>query len=404
MKILIINAHWYNRGDEAALRAMIDELVAYFPSIQIKVHIIGGGGEYFPYQGSIQELDGMVPAGGRIRWIDFWFRYITRGRIGFRIESSKFMAEIEDSDFVLHSPGGPSIGDIYKKTEFEYLCRLMLVRRLKKHYAFYAPSMGPFKNKKNDWIRKRILNSADFIAVREPISAHYLKEYGVDDKVIVTLDSAFQHPIDVEKYGTQFQNDNNLRSFIEKYDIVIGVTITDLMWNPKYAGKVSLSNNINKVFKEFVNYLNELGYGVVFIPQLFGKGNDEIYMRGFASEDCYVLPECKENDCYYQQYVISRMYAVIGMRYHSNIFAAKMGTPFISISYEQKMSGFMEKANLLDYCIDITKLSAEKLKDTFEKLCRNYKSYSNYLQVKRVDWQKEAHKTTEMVEELIGRL
>ena len=44
-------------------------------------------------------------------------------------------------------------------------------------------------------------------------------------------------------------------------------------------------------------------------------------------------------------------YAIIGMRYHSNIFSAKAGTPFISISYEQKMAGFMNKMNLEKYCI-----------------------------------------------------
>ena len=37
------------------------------------------------------------------------------------------------------------------------------------------------------------------------------------------------------------------------------------------------------------------------------------------------------HDCYFQQYIISLIKAVVGMRYHSNIFSAKMGTPFVSV-------------------------------------------------------------------------
>lgn len=64
-------------------------------------------------------------------------------------------------------------------------------------------------------------------------------------------------------------------------------------------------------------------------------------------EDNYfvICSDDEKYDTYFQQYVIGCMYAVIGMRYHSNIFSAKMGTPFISISYEQKMQGFMKKWN-----------------------------------------------------------
>ena len=38
MKIVIINCHWDNRGDEAAIRAMIDELRVKYPSADIYVY------------------------------------------------------------------------------------------------------------------------------------------------------------------------------------------------------------------------------------------------------------------------------------------------------------------------------------------------------------------------------
>lgn len=47
-------------------------------------------------------------------------------------------------------------------------------------------------------------------------------------------------------------------------------------------------------------------------------------------EDNYfvICSDDEKYDTYFQQYVIGCMYAVIGMRYHSNIFSAKMGTPY----------------------------------------------------------------------------
>lgn len=85
---------------------------------------------------------------------------------------------------------------------------------------------------------------------------------------------------------------------------------------------------------------------MIFIPQLYGNGNDYDLMSQYvtSSESCYVVKADSDlYDAYFQQFLISKLYMVIGMRYHSNIFSAKMGTPFVSISYEQKMQGFMKK-------------------------------------------------------------
>ena len=95
------------------------------------------------------------------------------------------------------------------------------------------------------------------------------------------------------------------------------------------------------------------------------------------------------------------MYAVIGMRYHSNIFAAKMGTPFISVSYEQKMSGFMKIAELDKYCIDINDLSEKSVMETFDNLCEHYNEYKQDLQSRKSIWQRKAHETTDKVIDII---
>ena len=146
------------------------------------------------------------------------------------------------------------------------------------------------------------------------------------------------------------------------------MTITDLLWHPVYSKNPAISKKIHDVFHEFLSSLTKAGYGVVFIPQLYGNGNDYDLMRTFCCDtnDYFVVTASDERyDTYFQQYLIGQLYAVIGMRYHSNIFSAKMGTPFISISYEQKMKGFMEKMNLAEYCIDLKTLSKDTIENRF---------------------------------------
>lgn len=100
-------------------------------------------------------------------------------------------------------------------------------------------------------------------------------------------------------------------------------------------------------------------------------------------------------DTYFQQYVIGKLYAVVGMRYHSNIFSAKMGTPFVSISYEQKMKGFMEKMGLPQYCIPVESLTESELKSKFNDMISAYEEYKNLLENKHEAMLKQAYSSTE---------
>lgn len=403
MKITIVHAHWNNRGDEAALRALIDEVVAKYPGAEINVYVLVRDVKQFPYtEPNIHLFNMQYPK--RKNKLDYWLSCISKGKIAIFKNSKEFIKMVKGSDLVLHAPGGPSIGDIYFNNEEKYLLRLNLVRKMGIRYAFYAPSMGPFKseNAGRNRLRKKVLEGAEFIYLREGQSADYVKEFGVKDKEIkVSLDSAFQHYGDEEIYGRQLAEYTDLNNFLKSYDRVVGMTTTDLKWHPVHGQNPELKENIKKSFDEMIDYLGKKGIGVLFVPQLFGEHHDMKYMKSFAGDNCFVMDET--HDCYFQQYVIGKLYAVIGMRYHSNIFSAKMGTPFVSVAYEQKMSGFMEISGLSDYCIPIKDLSAKALIDKFEKLENNYSAYKNILAQKKEEWVKKSHLTTDEVFEVLDR-
>ncbi|HEX3048161.1 MAG TPA: polysaccharide pyruvyl transferase family protein [Bacillota bacterium] len=404
MNLLIVNTHWNNRGDEAAFRAMIDTILEEHPDA--KLWVLMNRIKQFPYHDhpKVAVIPKFFPT--RKNLLEMPLILLSHGRLALFDNSRAFCGALRKADLVIHAPGGPSIGDIYAAEEWRYLTRLFLAIWCNKPIFFYAPSMGPFQNRVRNLMRRFILNKAACICVREGLSQRQLDSLNLKQEVHVTLDAAIQNTIDSQKELLKLKEYGALNDFLSSPQRIVGVTITNLQWNPRYQGNLALSENIRFVFTKFLEYLTNKGYKILFIPQLFGDQNDSDYMNSFINlnnnHDLFVLSD--QYDVYFQQFIISKVYALIGMRYHSNIFAAKMSIPFISISYEQKMKGFMEKVKLSDYCLDINDLTAQNLSDLFEQMEREYDNYRNQLLMISSDIKRESSRTNEYLNGIIKKL
>lgn len=401
MNLLIIHAHNANRGDEAAVTAMVKELRGIYPDAKITISING----YTPYPNlpeDIKQIDRLPKLRSRVAQLEYFIILATKGKVAFTKEGKVFMKALWEADLVLHAPGGPSIGDIYDKPERLYLWRLDLVRRMGIPYMFYAPSMGPFHNPKRSKLRKKVLLGAKRIVLRDPISVKYLKEFLPEVPVEQALDSALQHEVDAEVNEKKLRGYKELMSFLDAHPKCIGVTITDLKWHPKHKTDPMIER-IPASFHPFIEKKVEEGYGIVFIPQLYGSGNDTRLMKEYMLKEHTFMVDAFSDvyDAYFQQYLIGKLYAVVGMRYHSNIFSAKMSTPFVSVSYEQKMSGFMRSIDLYDYCVEVAELSSERLQEKFRMLEENHDTYKQQLEALHEYMRTESYKTTKVVQEIL---
>jgi colanic acid/amylovoran biosynthesis protein len=401
MNIFVINAHSDNRGDEAAIKAMTDELLRLYPTAEITISRQGGA-DYPCMDKRVKQIKRFPVNGSKIDQLSFFVSIFTKGKLAITKDGKEFLNTVRKADIVLHAPGGPSIGDIYGQVEWLYLLRLDLIRRMNKRYMFYAPSMGPFHNKRNNRLRKKVILSAEKIILRDPISIEYLKQFMPEVKVEHAMDSALQHDITETRLETTYNDSNEIKEFLENHKRVIGLTITDLRWHPVY-GKSNVATQIEQTFKCFIKEKVDAGYGIIFVPQLYGEGNDYELMKKYMLEkNTYILAADRdEYDTYFQQYLIGKLYAVIGMRYHSNIFSAKMGTPFVSVSYEQKMQGFMESVELSDYCLPVHELSYEHLNDKFAMLENNYERYRDKLRTIHDYMREKSYYTTQVVKDLL---
>ena len=390
--IVIVNAHWNNRGDEAALRAVIKGIKAKFAESSITILFKDGKSiEQFPYH-DIKYVESKF----RTPIWNIWFTVLFKGLLGINKTLKNIVRVLNKADLIVYSPGGSVINKrFWWIKQMEYLTPFICSRIYSIPMVVAAPSIGPFNLDKKNRLLNWLLTAPKVFCVREELSAKYLNEIGIKKNVYVTIDSAFYDEVDKNENQTKLENYKELGEFLNTYKKVIGITITDFAWHVKYCKDEFLSQNIRQSFTQFIELLNIRGYGVLFIPQLFGNQNDVDYMNGFSRKNTFTLSP--DFDTYFQQYIISKLHAVVGMRYHSNIFSAKMGIPFIAIVYEEKMQGFIQLAGLDELAIDLNDLNFNNLIDKFTLLESNYNSIRKNLTSSLPEWQKLAEQTINLI-------
>lgn len=399
-KILLVNAHWSNHGDEAAVFAIVEEIFKNRPNAEVSLVIK----DKKEMKGELQVKNHVVSYTSNQflpKTTDYFLQLFTNGRIGKNAAMKKMMALMKEADVIVYAPGGSVINDrFWWRKQLEYLLPLWYAKRHKKPLYVASPSVGPFEKKYRlrNFIRKRVFSSTEYLFVREQMSYDYLKNIGAEKTAKVTVDSAFCSEVEFDVQARILAEDRELTSFLERYPKVVGVTITELDWNVKFLEN-HMGNKIYNEMQTFLDYLYREGFGVVLIPQLFGNQDDRSLLEKYrqVSGNTFVLkPEYSAD---FQQYLISKLYMVIGMRYHSNIFAAKMGVPFLPIMYEEKMESFVKEADLEQYAVYVEDISADILRKKFLEIVKLYDVYQSELIERNIEWKRRAEVTKDSIAE-----
>lgn len=400
LNILIIHANWRNRGDEAAIRAMIDSVRSEFPVSSMRIMVAAETVEDFPYDDiGILPIYPFRP----VETLDSLLTLLLLGRYSLFRSGRKFLRAVDEADVVIHAPGGPTIGDTYgdRISRFNYLYRILFSRVVKrKKVFFYAPSMGPFNDRLMNPLRSFILKRVGEIVLREDVSAKHLKDQlGIESTV--TLDSAYQNQVP-ETYVERYPEISDLMARLSGGKVV-GITVTDLLWHPILGSRDGLKERIVGSVSSLIDYLVGEGTDVLLIPQLFGGHDDSRLLeelRAGNPQRVTVLPS--NVDAYGQQVVISKLSHLVGMRYHSNIFAAKAGVPFVPICYEHKMTGFVREVGFGELSIDIDELNADALISKVRQLEARLDEFRDQLRARNPDLVLASRMTNEALARMLG--
>ena len=359
MNILIVNQPLRNRGDESAHRALIRSMLQAIPDAHICV---------LYYCEKADAVNQFVVKNERVKYViefhpyqhqllafDFLRKGLENSLFWLHPYVYKYLRHYRWADVVVCAPGGICMGGFMDSWHEE---QLLIAMKLRKPIFYYGRSIGPFWDEPDE---KRIfkqqaiciLKYATYVSLRDTTSIKIAKELGIAN-VIETTDTAFlDYPqVNIPK--------EIFRGIGEKKYVVF--VPNSLIWHYFYRGKATGDEVVaywSKVARVIAKHYPN--HKIVMLPQtsLQGETADDKFLFQDIQRYCPELNIFVSDDIYssdIQQQIIRGADAVFGARYHSIVFAINNNVPFVSFSYEHKMSGLLDEIGLQDEMIDITQL------------------------------------------------
>lgn len=255
-----------------------------------------------------------------------------------RMSLAALRSALKETDLLL-SGGGSLLQDTTSMRSLVYY--LWVVRLAYAHRVpvmFYAQGMGPFRRPLSRALVRIVANRADYITVRDEPSLRLLNTLGVKRPPIEqTADPAFAlSPAASDAVDALFQAEN-----LPKDEPMIGVALRP------WGG--SGESPLDSYAQLLLNLHRRTGQRVVLLPM--HSADDVVFSETVASltKEPAAFPVVRG---VYPPAVllglVARMQAVVAMRLHTLIFAARSGVPPFALSYDPKVENLMRGLDLAD--------------------------------------------------------
>jgi polysaccharide pyruvyl transferase WcaK-like protein len=399
-RVLIVNQHGENRGDEAAMRAMIKGLEKELGDVKITIVAQFQDTDLrLSFKQDVELLHMKMPHSHLLGLLLYSVGRLFKASIPFLLssETKKIIESSKLADLVVSAPGGPYFGDIYYQHELLHWFYVFLACLYKKPLFLYAPSAGPFNIKPMNVVRKCLFKEFDVLCVREEISQEYLRTLLGDDVIIyLTADSALQESLESLERTDYFKGE---RAYLANKYLV---SVSAIQY--KYPGQDEIAEHQAMYTKAILRCLEHIGSKkdchFLFLPQLYGRVHSDVpYLEhlgqslspGFSWE---VVDPSADSDM--QRRLFGMTDLCIASRYHPQIFAACSGVPGICIYYEHKALGFMSSLGLKDFAFDIRNLDADALCAKLDEAMEGHDELSAHIKKNIVKIQNRARRTTRL--------
>ena len=243
------------------------------------------------------------------------------------------MREIRRCDLLL-SGGGSLLQDATStRSLLYYLFVISWAKRCRKPVLLYANGIGPVNKPANRARVKKVVDRADLITLREENSLDELRAMGVTRPPMeVTADPVFT----IDAVPKEEAKALLTAQGIPTDKPLVGLSVRNAAGMAEHVGE----------FARFCDRLcREKGYTVVFL--LMQLPNDEKISADIMAamkETAYAFrsPYAPEH----MMGVISLMDAVVSLRLHTLIFAAKQRVPFLGVSYDPKVDALLSQCGM----------------------------------------------------------
>lgn len=329
MKILLSGYYGFdNAGDDAVLFAIVQALREIIPDVDITV--LSNQPEKTAEQFGVKAVD---------RW-----------------GKTSLPKAIKECD-VLISGGGSLLQDVTSKNGIlYYLGVIKLAQMMRKKVIVYAQGIGPVNEPRNRALVAKILNKVQAITVRDMDSRRELIEMGVYREIMVAVDPVLGISADSidETQGLQLLRGAEAGYVDGRKTLMVAAR------NWKH------SDRFFKEIAESCDAMAEQGWQVVFVP--FHYPEDVDAGRNIAAlmkQDAVVL-----SGNYSPQEtmaVLKNADLIMGMRLHSLIMGAALLKPMVGLSYDPKVTSFMQLLRQPD-CYPVDSVEAAQLIRSMNRL------------------------------------
>lgn len=274
---------------------------------------------------------------------------------------------------LLISGGGSLLQDKTSRRSLSYYAGVIRhARGCGTKVAIFANGIGPVSHEKNKVKTRSVVDSADYVSVRDSESLAELARLGVSPQknIMVSADPAFL----IKSSG-----EHSMSRALEKVGLTdkkfFAVSLRPL--NVQKRNKSFISPADAEVAHEVASVCAEIAkrYSIVPLIMPMQKTQDERLcqmlcdsLNSAGVEAVMMIPDSARNLIG----ILERSELLIGMRLHAIIFASSASCPVIGLSYDPKVRGMMAELGQ-DYCIDLTEGEplTDKLAGYAEEVLRN---------------------------------
>ena len=288
---------------------------------------------------SINRIDGsdvkcnIVPVFSLHAWLCYQF--------GILLPFTRYKRIVKQVAYEAADYGGDGFSDIYSTETFlGRLYDIGYAMRKGIPVIILPQTLGPFRDKRNLLIAKRILKYANMIYVRDDKFTDELKKMNVKYELTKDL-SAFMKP---QSWDISIPQNS------------IGINVSGLAYSNTFRTLSGQFEQYPALIDELIRHFQKKGLTVYLIPHSYNynnpeQSNDDIV----ACREAYNKLKDKQNVVFLDKnltspkikYVISLMSFFIGTRMHANFAAIYTGVPVFGLAYSFKFDGAFT-ANGLD--------------------------------------------------------
>ncbi len=353
-KIVISGYYGFaNAGDEAMLTAIIKALRSTEKSVDLTV--LSGNPEATAAKHRVSSI--------------------------YRFNPLEIFKSLYDCELLL-SGGGSLLQDVTsKRSLLYYLSIIALGIILKKKVMLFAQGIGPIHSGILRRLTKLICSHVDLITVRDQDSLYELRRIGIPaEKVQLTADAVLTLPQEDIRQGKELLE----RFHVPQEKMLIAVSVRK--WQDDDSYLLELAKAVDALVKRYDAH-------IVLLPLQY-----PVDMEACERLQHFMVRKSSSTilatNCDTEQFLslMGNFNLLIGMRLHALIFAAVMELPFVAVSYDPKIDGFVKDIDGIS-AGNVTNLQEKQILIAVKqalKVSQNSKDLLEKLRVKALLNSKEA--------------